>query len=791
MRMSENMIVLNEEELCSTVLLPYLQALNIPLSNVTLEQTFSVRLGHTVLDIKGNEKNKLSGRLDVLVKDSDGNNLFIIELKAPQIELSEDDANQGISYARLLDQIAPFVIVTNGKKSKVYDTISKQEIGNEQLAQGDFWTNYRQLSTQEDLNIRFEAMQHFLGYSSENLQNFCRVQRERGMSALKGVQSNRKFNPNTYVKRESVRAAVDCFTNSNSAVFAILGESGVGKTNEVCSLAEELGNEHLVLFINATEISEGIDKTLSNEFNWGFSENIGFSEIVRRLTKLGKVLNKRVLLFIDSLDEAEAINIERSISELASNISSSQGIIKLIVSIKTSDWPRFSNLKGTISKLHLLLDQSWYSSDAGSNTDPRPFTLTTFNDSEKSEAIEAYSKFYDLSSFPEGAVNNFCKHPFLLRVVSELYSGGRDIPVDISEELLIDTWVHKKLEKTEEPELYRLALVGLAQAIYEESVDKAKKQVTYGELWRASIATVLKSSNSLDTVGIFKQLESIGFITVQQDYKGANHYSFYYGPVRDYFLARYILKLDEITSEQMSEQLPTILDNSILRSSLFWHLRRAPIAHAHVVNSLIASRADEFIKTYNQILDSLFPSLKHCLPPYTSLEIGVCFRNSGEWLEYGMFPVNELQRKNVVELQYSMRDKRSYKEIYDLRAEHFRGGGTNFLNEDPKKSAAKFVLEVINEAIEKGNLNESHVVTTLQEGVIAIISTNDFFHRNSCLDRNINTRLPLNLDEVHKEVQLAFGRSHYESLWRDEYVKEQQKKNPNQTSFSMPHMSEV
>ena len=788
--MNSDKIALNEEELCSTVLLPYLQELNIPLSNITLEQTFLIRLGHTVLDIKGKERSKLSGRLDVLVKNADGQNLFIIELKAPNVELSDDDVSQGISYARLLDQIAPFVIVTNGKESRVYDTITKLEIAKQQLAQSDFWANSRQLSTQEDLNIRFEAMQNFLGYSTENLKNFCLVQRERGMSALKGVQNNRKFNPDTYVKRNGVRAAVDCFLKSNSSAFVILGESGVGKTNEICSLAEELSNEHLALFVNATEISEGIDKTLSNEFNWGFSENIAFAEIVRRLTRLGNTLNKRVLLFIDSLDEAEVTNIERSISELTSNISSSQGVVKLIVSIKTSDWPRFSKLKGSISKLHLLLDRSWYSSIGEERNDPKPFSLTTFNDLEKSEAIETYSQFYDLSDFPDGTVKNYCNHPFLLRVVSELYAGKRNIPADISEELLIDTWVQKKLEKTEEPEIYRLVLVKLAQAIYEESIDKADQKVTYGELWRARIDTVVKDSNSLSMLGILKQLESLGFITAQQDYKGVVYYSFYYGPVRDYFLARHILKLDEMTSDQISEQIPDILDNSILRSSLFWHLRRAPAAHLHVVKSIISARAEEFINTYNQILNCLFPNLKHCLPPYTSHEIGVCYKNSGEWLDYGVFPVHENQSKNVVELRYSMRDKGSYRELYELNAERFLGGGTNFLNEDPRKSAAKYALEVINEAIERGNLNESHVVTTLQEGVLAIISTNDYLHGNGCLDRTINSRLPLNLDKIHKDVQLAFGRSHYRNLWMDDYIEGQRQQNPNQTSFSIPHMPE-
>lgn len=785
---SVDKIGLNEEELRSKVLLPYLQALNIPPSNIALEQTFSVRLGHTVLDSKGREKQKISGRLDVLVKDSDGQNLFIVELKAPHVELSDDDVNQGISYARLLDQIAPFVVVTNGITSRVYDTITKQEIKEMRLNESDFWINSRQLSTQEDLNIRFEAMQYFLGYSTENLQSFCVAQRERAMSALKGQQSNRKYNPKTYVKRSDVRVAIDSFIKSNSTAFVILGESGVGKTNEICSFAEELGNDHLVLFVNATEISESVDKTLSREFNWGFSENIVFSEIVRRLTRLGNLLNKRILLFIDSLDEAEATNIERSISELVSNISSSNGVIKLIVSIKMADWSRFSTFSGTPSKLHLLLDKSWYCTDKDSSSDPRPFVLTTFSDSEKSEAIEAYSKFYNLLPFPSGTVRNYCNHPFLLRVVSELYCDGRNIPSDISEELLIETWIQRKLQNTDNSDFYRFALVKLAQAIYEESIDKAQLRVTYRELESASIDTVIKGTNTLDAVGIFNKLESLGFTIVQKDYKGVSHYSFYYGPVRDYFIARHILKLDKMSDDTMLKQLPCCLENSILRSSLFWHLRRAPSSHIHAVKSLISARANEFITTYNQILDFIFPELKHCLPPYTSQEIGVCYRSSGEWLEYGVYPVMEYKRKNVVELQYSMNDSGSYKELSNLGAERFMGGGTNFLNEDPKKSAAKYALEVINEAINKGNLNESHIETILQEGVLAIISTNDFLHANCRLNRNANSQLPLNLDELYKEVQIAFGRSKYERTWIDECVQEQRSINPGQNGFSIPTM---
>ena len=54
---------INETELCSKILLPYLKALNIDSSQISLEKSFSIRLGHTVIDIRKKERDKISGRL--------------------------------------------------------------------------------------------------------------------------------------------------------------------------------------------------------------------------------------------------------------------------------------------------------------------------------------------------------------------------------------------------------------------------------------------------------------------------------------------------------------------------------------------------------------------------------------------------------------------------------------------------------------------------------------------------------------------------------------------------------
>jgi len=746
----------NEAEICNRVLLPYLKSLNIKTSQIRYEQTFSIRLGRSVYDVNQKERKLISGRLDVLVKNEDGNNLFLFELKAPDQKLTKDDIDQGVSYARLLDQIAPFVIVSNGKNTQIFDTYTKEEITGEEISAKN------ELSIEESINLRFEALSKFLGYSAENLQAFCKDQNSRGMLALKGTNENRKYNPQTYVVRKSVRDAVNSFVSSDSIAFAISGESGVGKTNELCSITEELATNHLVLFLSANEISESVERSLYDEFDWGFPEQTSFTAIIKRLENLGKKLNKKVIIIIDALDEAVAVNFERKISELTSNIASCLGHVKLIVSIKKSYWKRFSQFRDIPSKLLLHLDRRW--NDAKDGEDPEPYTLTKFNSLEKEKALITYSKFYQLSDIPEGSTKKACEHPFMLRVVSELYGNNKEIPSVLSEEVLISSWINKKLNQTDgEEEVSRLALIKLSEEIYKESLQK--KDVVLIEYERVSFDKLHKDFTDNNSIRLFKKLESIGFITIHTNEVGKKSYSFYYGPVRDYFLAKYILKLDALSSEEFTLKLPNILKNRVLRSALFWYLRKAPADHIYAVRSHVLFRASEYIDTYNNILNSQFPHLKHLLPPNSNIGVGICYVNKGDFLEYGLFPLRNENDERVIELAHSnfegLHQRKAHKHLLELNAIDYQCGGDNFLNSDPKKTAAKRVLKKVEIAIENGVLNQSNNRTILQEGVLAIISSNEFLHRYSNLYRGMRFNLPLSLDDISNQIQLAFGRYHY------------------------------
>ena len=109
---------MTEEDVTGKILLPYLKDLGIDVSEIFLEYSFSIRLGR---------KKHAMGRSDILCRRHN-KNLFVIEVKNESNKITDDDRDQGISYARLLDEIAPFTIISNGITTKIYDSISKEEL---------------------------------------------------------------------------------------------------------------------------------------------------------------------------------------------------------------------------------------------------------------------------------------------------------------------------------------------------------------------------------------------------------------------------------------------------------------------------------------------------------------------------------------------------------------------------------------------------------------------------------------------------------------------------------------
>lgn len=222
---------MNEEEVKTKIVLPYLQRLGLRASELSFESSFSLQIGTNKVSVNGRAPTRgvVGGRLDTLIKRG-ATNLLILELKESGHTLTDDDRDQAISYARLIHPIAPYAVLTNGTAWRIFDTITKTEL---QPAQVVIRDSYR-LSLPD--TARDAALDVFLGYSVENLLQFCRSQVDEQLKPLIGSPEDlsKKYIPELTTARAALLAELASFEKAESNGFLLLAEAGIGKTSALC-----------------------------------------------------------------------------------------------------------------------------------------------------------------------------------------------------------------------------------------------------------------------------------------------------------------------------------------------------------------------------------------------------------------------------------------------------------------------------------------------------------------------------------------------------------------------------
>ncbi|UVW30722.1 type I restriction enzyme HsdR N-terminal domain-containing protein [Massilia sp. H6] len=321
-----------EEDVRTKVVFPWLLSQGFTLDQISLERSFSVRLGHAILNVengtirkktsapknkeeeKEKENTKYSGRADMVVRNRQGRNLMVIEVKAPHIKLTDDDRDQAISYARLLEgDIAPISVVTNGVITRVFDTFTRDEIRENSIDLQNFCENPKALSQKNYLDLRAEALESLLSLSEENLLSFCEGQIEHRMRPLYSddLNSGKKFIPELYVARahaqENLHRLLDI---EKRPVVLLVGPPQVGKTNFVChAVRERLKQGHPPLFYPAIGLDAGLFSSLLDDFQWVSAKDInGAQEFLRKLHNILRISNKRLVILAVSKTKCNTLS---------------------------------------------------------------------------------------------------------------------------------------------------------------------------------------------------------------------------------------------------------------------------------------------------------------------------------------------------------------------------------------------------------------------------------------------------------------------------------------------------
>ncbi|MCZ7400902.1 MAG: type I restriction enzyme HsdR N-terminal domain-containing protein [Candidatus Methanoperedens sp.] len=539
----------NEEAVKNNVIIPFLQQIGLGPNELEFEKNFTIQLGRGVYNVKGEKSKEANGRLDILCK-RDGKNLFVIELKAEGIELTEDDKNQGISYARLLSQMAPYVLLSSGDKSILYETITGEEV--ETLNQ-DYITDGFIPTLDEELSLRFEALKNFVGYSYENILNFCKINNQEILKKFcaepldeASEQIQKKYVPSLYVKRKRLE---DCFKEflkqNNQCVFAVVGESGVGKTNTICHLLETINNEP-ILFFSGSTLGNSFLKELAADFNLAFSAQESEINILKKVSTLAERFHKSFIVFFDAIDEWSAEDKVAQINQLVKYFKRLN--IRLCISCKDFIWDSF------------LMYHS-ISTDLYDNLYPGIPKLTDFDTCEVNEAVNKYTRFLDIES---NSTEDFLdlQNPFNLRVAFEVAYNDK-VPLSISRDsrATLRRYIDLKLEKTSSFSINLRFLEQISKCL----LKYRKIQILEDEIRKEL------NLNIYDEIP--EELFSFNFIYKYVEENGRTCIGFYFSGIRDYIVAIQILKLEKAEGSPRIKKIIEALSNFIGENAVMYFFK--------------------------------------------------------------------------------------------------------------------------------------------------------------------------------------------------------------------------
>jgi len=556
-------------------------------------------------------KNAAYGRIDLLVKASDGSPLFLVEVKKPDIDI-ETGKDQAISYARLL--LAPFAIITNGKETKLYDPFLQDAPELSKATDSRYFKNGMKIAVDGDL--RYEASQIFLGYSSENFANFCKFQVQHQMTFLKGDKNEkeRKYIPDLFLAPNGLEDQFHHFMEGDKKVLVIDGESGSGKTNAICYLAEAMADSYPCLFYSGTLLGRDIREAIMSDFNHNFSHEKTFVGLIKRLTTILEQQKRKMVILIDAVDEyrGNEIFLTDLFNELKEN-----DCIKLCISVKTTRMNDFLYANGIPTLA----------------TSKEKFTCQRLEDAQLDLLLSNYGKFFSTSGEVSGELKEQCKQPFYLRILHEVYANGA-LPKNVAPQLLIERFLEQKLAKLprERRTAAQVFLIRLAERMCTENT--------------VSIGTVEAFNIIQEVAQLLDALVEHYIIT-----KEGSKLSFYFDRIRDYLYAFQVRRWDQMQPAEF-ERETSALSNIVAQSSISWYSEAAPAAHREVMNRALEAKALRYIEVYDEYLSRYFQSLKVKVEPFTEGKIGLLiFKNeqTGRLVGYAFIPINEAEPRLKVE----------------------------------------------------------------------------------------------------------------------------------------------
>lgn len=480
-----------------------------------------------------------------------------------------------------------------------------------------------------------------------------------------------KYDPKLYVKRENVEKLFDEFLKSNKIGFAIVSESGFGKTNLLCHLKEKYSIENIVLLYNGAfftdpDVVSLIIKDLTNS-------SMCFKQLVEKMGELAEQKKRFMIVLIDGInDYTDSKTLLKNTNEIIGEIECPR--IKIVISCRKTIW----DLLFDIEKVDVYR-QKFFELGEGEG-----ILLDKFTMKELETVYSLYKrKFSLLSNFEDFSLTTkeTLQDPIILKFASKAYCD-KTIPRNIHLEMVFDEYYRIKIfdeEKRRGDERIRDFLKILIDEMWKRRKDRVPRlELKKNELLRPHFDDLTPSSPYI-------KLKDEGII---YDVGPLDEAKFTYDRFFEYLIAKKIVFEEELTKERFMELINESKNVEFLRGSIkmalvigdYWKLIEA-LANADdydvrsilvdTLGALAVKDRQKTIEFMDKILDSSNIIAKR-LVVLTSIELSPPGINL---LVKAMMDDDEAVRKLAVQYSYLLwlRDNQKGEEVTErLASRSFR-----------------------------------------------------------------------------------------------------------------------
>lgn len=224
-----------------------------------------LRFGRNEIVVKGDTQWKKEGRADIILNHK-GKPIAVVELKRAGVKLTRDDVHQGRNYARVLNDPAPLVVVTNGTDTWLIDAYTGDDLAGDSVEADqlqELFANASKIAAEK----RQSAIEALLGTDSSVWAPAVQMASDKIIDRLSTRDGDvRKPFGRFHFLRQAAFTAVAAF-DKGAKTFIIEGGPLTGKTNALKSFSivtEEVDPKYAMLFVRASVAQSSLFERLAD-----------------------------------------------------------------------------------------------------------------------------------------------------------------------------------------------------------------------------------------------------------------------------------------------------------------------------------------------------------------------------------------------------------------------------------------------------------------------------------------------------------------------------------------------